>query len=101
MKFLRFSLEIIAAAFLWNSAASAQTGYPFQNETLRYSLNWPSGLSLGDATFTARKGSAGWTFDLSIDAAIPGSTIADKYHSGVTTQICSTELDRTISHGTH
>jgi hypothetical protein len=99
MKFLLFFFLIFTAAFLVNSAAFSQTGYPFQNETLRYSLNWPSGLSLGDATFTAHKSEAGWSFDVSIDAAIPGFPIADKYHSAVTPQICSTELDRTITHG--
>ena len=35
--------------------ATDLTGFPFQNETLRYNVNWPSGLSLGEAVFTAHK----------------------------------------------
>ena len=27
----------------------ALTGFPFTNETLHYTLSWPSGLSLGEA----------------------------------------------------
>lgn len=99
MKSLPPVVFIFAAAFLAGSTARAQTGYPFQNESLRYSLNWPSGLSLGDASFAANKTSSGWTFDVSVDLAIPGFPIADKYHSAVTPQICSTELDRNTSHG--
>ncbi len=45
-----------ALAILFLAAsAHAQTGFPFTGETLRYSINWPSGLSLGDATFSASK----------------------------------------------
>jgi hypothetical protein len=99
MSSLRFPILILAALCLTRAQTPALKGYPFQDETLRYSLNWPSGLSLGDATFTAHKGQAGWTFDVSVDAGIPGFTIADKYRSSVTPQICSTELDRTIAHG--
>ena len=99
MKSFPLPIVIFAAAFLLDPTAPAQTGYPFQNESLRYSLNWPSGLSLGDASFSAHKGTAGWTFDVSVDLAIPGFPVADKYHSAVTPQICSTELERTTSHG--
>jgi hypothetical protein len=99
MKSFRFPILIFAAALLLDTTAPAQTGYPFQDESLRYSLNWPSGLSLGDASLTSHKGSAGWTFDVSVDLAVPGFPIADKYHSVVTPQICSSELERTVTHG--
>jgi hypothetical protein len=98
MKSLPFPILIFAAAFLLDSTAAAQTGYPFQDESLRYSLNWPSGLSLGDASFSAHKGKSGWSFDVSVDLAVPGFPIADKYHSAVDPQICSSELERTVSH---
>jgi hypothetical protein len=81
------------------SAALAQTGFPFQNETLHYSVNWPSGLSLGDATLTAHHGDSGWGFDIHVDAGIPGFSIADRYHSSTTPELCSIELTRDISHG--
>ncbi len=79
--------------------AHAQSGFPFQSETLKYTLNWPSGLSLGDATMTATKSESGWTFNATVDAAVPGFTVADKYHSTTGTDLCSNELTRDITHG--
>jgi Protein of unknown function (DUF3108) len=81
------------------AAAPKLTGFPFQDESLRYSIKWPSGLSLGDVTFGAHHGGPGWTFDLAIDAGVPGFTISDRYHSAAAVALCSTELQRDISHG--
>jgi hypothetical protein len=61
------------------TAAPAQTGFPFQNESLHYTINYASGLSLGDANFSAHKTSAGWDFTVSIDASVTGFSIKDKY----------------------
>jgi hypothetical protein len=80
-------------------AAPKLTGFPFQNETLRYSIRWPSGLSLGDAVFTARHTESGWSFETTIDAAVPGFAIKDAYRSTATEELCSLELDRSFSHG--
>jgi hypothetical protein len=81
------------------AAAPKLTGFPFQDESLRYSIKWPSGLSLGDVTFTAHKGGPGWNFAMAIDAGVPGFSISDRYRSSATVQLCSTELQRDISHG--
>jgi hypothetical protein len=75
------------------------TGFPFQDETLRYSVKWPSGLSLGDAVFSARHTQSGWNFDTTIDVGVPGFAIRDAYRSTVTQEGCSLELDRSFSHG--
>jgi len=81
-------------------AADNLTGFPFQNETLRYNVNWPSGLSLGEAVVTAAKADGSWNFNLSLNVGIPGFPLADKYRSSATaTDLCSTELNREISHG--
>ncbi len=93
--FLRFAALLFAGA----APIAAQTGFPFQDESLRYSINWPSGLSLGDASFSARHTASGWNFEASLSAAVPGFAIADKYQSSVTPELCSLSLDRTISHG--
>ena len=98
MKQFRFPLSIFLAA-VFCVPALAQTGFPFQSETLRYNINWPSGLSLGEAVMSARKGEAGWSFDVSLDAAVPGFAIRDKYKSVTEGDLCSTQLDREISHG--
>jgi hypothetical protein len=80
-------------------AAPMQEGFPFTNEALHYSMNWQSGLSLGDASMTAQRGGGGWNFEVSINAGVPGFAIADKYTSTTDPGVCSQELDRTISHG--
>src|SRR5690242_4251984 len=91
----RISAVLIAMA----AAAAGQTGFPFQDESLHYTINWPSGLSLGDATFTAHHTAAGWDLSVSVDAGVPAFNIADRYLSSVTLpDLCSTELDRDISH---
>jgi hypothetical protein len=92
--FLCFAIAVVSLP-----AAFAQTGFPFQSETLHYTVNWPSGLSLGDATLTAHHGENGWGFEIRLDAGIPGFSIADKYHSSVAPDLCSLELTRDISHG--
>src|SRR5687767_15080369 len=99
MKQFRLPISIFSAAVLFAAPALAQTGFPFQNETLRYSINWPSGLSLGDAVMTAHKGEAGWSFDVTVDAGVPGFAIKDKYKSATEGDLCSMQLDRDISHG--
>lgn len=74
-------------------------------ETLHYSVNWPSGLSLGEATFasehsqTVEKGSDQWRFALDIDASVPGFAIRDNYSSSAVGDLCSVELDKSSTHG--
>lgn len=93
-----FSLTLAAALGL-AAAASAQTGFPFQDETLHYTVNSPGGLSLGDASLTAHKASSGWNFTIALDAGVPGFAIKDKYTSSMLAGYCTSELKREIVHG--
>src|SRR5579885_1796480 len=74
-------------------------------ESLHYAINWPSGLSLGEATLeathTGEKSSAQWTLWLSIDASIPGFAVRDDDKSTATAELCSIEFDKTFAHGQH
>jgi hypothetical protein len=80
---------------------------PLSAESLRYSINWPSGLSLGEATLRsdrireqgAEKGREQWDFDLSIDASVPGFVVRDHYHSQSSADFCSADLDKEYVHG--
>jgi hypothetical protein len=72
---------------------------PATAESLRYSINWASGLSLGEATLQADKGKEGWSFDVTMDASIPGFALRDNYHSAATLDLCSLELDKSFTHG--
>ena len=74
-------------------------------EILHYSINWPSGLSLGEATLRADRtgeGTAstpGWEFDLNLDASVPGFAIRDQYHSTANLDFCSLQLEKKTARG--
>jgi hypothetical protein len=82
---------------------------PASAETLHYTINWPSGLSLGEATLqsdrvrdsAAAKGVEHWHFTMDIDASVPGFTVRDKYESNASAELCSTWLDKSYTHGKH
>jgi hypothetical protein len=80
-------------------AESQLTGFPFTDESLTYSVNWPSGLGLGEVHVRARRDGPGWIFDLSVDAGIPGLQVKDTYTSHANGDFCSTEFTRDFSHG--
>ena len=90
---------IVLAACGCALAAGAQTGYPFQDETLHFSVNWPSGLSLGDASMSAHRSGSSWDLQMSLNAGVPGFQVADGFHSVVNGDGCSLEFDRNLSHG--
>jgi hypothetical protein len=89
----------ILASLILVPAASAQTGFPFQSESLHYTVNYSSGLSLGDANLSAHKTSTGWDFTVSIDASVTGFSIKDKFTASMAGTYCSTELERDTIHG--
>lgn len=71
-------------------------------ETLRYNINWPSGLSLGEATLTTDNvdaSAASRKFQLNLDASIPGFTVADEIVSMTKPDYCSLQLDSKLKHG--
>ncbi len=76
-----------------------------EGEQLRYSINWPSGLSLGEATLgTARVipddgGQALWTFSMQLEASVPGFLVKDEYRSVATEDLCSLEFLKDSTHG--
>ena len=72
---------------------------PISAESLRYSINWASGLSLGEATLRADKGKEAWDFEVTMDASIPGFALRDRYHSAATLDLCSLQLEKSFTHG--
>ena len=75
-------------------------------EVLHFSINWPSGLSLGEASLRADRTSegpgktAGWEFEMNLDASVPGFAIRDEYTSTANSDLCSLGLDKKTSRGT-
>jgi hypothetical protein len=82
-------------------AAAKLTGFPWQNETLHYTVSYQSGLSIGDVTFTASKSGSGWNFEVTASAGVPGFSISDKYRSSTAAapDLCSASLERETNHG--
>ncbi len=102
----RFLLVPAAAVLLTPTGAETQSSLPFEDEeTLHYTVSWPSGLSVGEAEMSAKlaKDTAGgpsrWSFEFTVEAAIPGFQVADTYRSSATPELCSLELEKTLSHG--
>lgn len=98
----QFSIPLCAA--LAALAAPIGTSAP-ESESLHYSVNWPSGLSLGEAQMSASTSQASadaeprlhLAFDL--DAGIPGFAVSDRYHSEASPDYCAVEFQRTATHG--
>jgi hypothetical protein len=89
----------LSFSFAAAPVAQTPTGFPFTDEDLNYSLNWPTGISLGEAHLHARHSGANWKFELTLDAGIPGFAVRDSYHSETVPDFCSTLFERTTSHG--
>ncbi|MBX9599484.1 MAG: DUF3108 domain-containing protein [Bryobacteraceae bacterium] len=69
-------------------------------EILRYTINWPSGLSLGESQLRSTPNAeGGWSFEFTIDAAIPGFKIADRFTSTATSDLCTALLEKEYAHG--
>jgi hypothetical protein len=78
---------------------------PLHAETLHYSVNWPSGLSLGEAdiSFSSPTGASGqetpWSFSANVDASLPGYALRDHYSAAATPGLCSLTLNKEFEHG--
>jgi hypothetical protein len=81
---------------------------PLPAESLRYTINWPSGLSLGEVSLrsdlirdpVADKGAGHWGFDADLDAGFPAFPVRDHIQSTATPGLCSVQLDKKLLHGT-
>lgn len=79
--------------------AIEKAAFPFGDENLNYSINYPSGLSLGQAHLHARRAAGRWEFELSLDAAVPGYSVSDHYRALATPQLCAVEFAKETAHG--
>ena len=93
------TVSVLFALVVCVPAATAPSGFPFTEETLNYSIVWPSGVSLGEAHLQATHSGADWAFNLTVDAAIPGYAISDRYFSSATAALCTNTFQRDTLHG--
>src|SRR5262245_8904166 len=84
-------LALLLAMPLWIHGASKPSDPPTvtpaksekapQGETLHFNVNWPSGLSLGEAHLSSAPSDGKWTYSFKIDAALPGFTLGEEVKS--------------------
>jgi hypothetical protein len=87
-------LALAAAGMMGQTAAEGD------EENLRYNVNWPSGLSLGEGSMRTRRLEDGSReYSLVLDAAIPGVPIRDEYTARATQAMCSVEFEKKSVHG--
>jgi len=70
-----------------------------ENEHLRYNINWPSGLNLGEAQLRTVPKQGNLDMEFSIDAGVPGFPVTDRYRSLATPAMCSVEFEKDLLHG--
>ena len=100
---VRITPSFLLSALVLVAAPIADSTLP--NETLRYSINWPSGLSLGEATLTASSsreanGPGRMHLQFDLDAGVPGFAVSDRFRSAASGSFCSEEFQKTTSQGT-
>ncbi len=69
------------------------------DETLSYSVNWPSGLSLGEARLQSKRAAGRRQYEFTLEAALPGFAVRDRYQSIAGEGGCSLELEKQFAHG--
>lgn len=94
---------MLLAAGQGRSAPPASIPGP-SGETQRYSINWPSGLSLGEAEIVGSRSNSNspsehLNFQLKVDASIPGFQVSDNFRSEASPAFCSDEFEKKILHG--
>jgi hypothetical protein len=84
------------------ACAAADAAGP-AGEDLTYSINWPTGLSLGEARLRTARAAANsgetWTTEFTIDAAVPGFQVQDRFRSVADAGFCSRRLEKKYVHG--
>jgi hypothetical protein len=106
MKYPFGILHWLVASLTTLALAAPPVGPPsFDNEQLRYNINWPSGLSLGEAALSASSSKPApdapqrLHLQFDIDAGVPGFSVSDRYRSETAGEFCSSEFARTTAHG--
>jgi hypothetical protein len=87
---------IRAAAFVLSLSALAAG---MREEQLRYQVNWPSGLGLGEAQLRAARDGSDWKLEFQIEASVPGFKVLDQYRSRTSEKLCAAEFEKEFEHG--
>lgn len=88
---------MLSLVFALASVLSA--GVPADGENLQYTINWPSGLSLGEARLKVAKAQDNWTFEFQFEASLPGFVVSDTFSSQTDAAACSVSFLKDLQHG--
>lgn len=100
---LKIISPFVMSAFVLFAAPVAESTLP--NESLHYTVNWPSGVSLGEASLAASSSAANGQseprmhFQFDLDAGVPGFAVNDRFRSTASANFCSTEFQKNTSQG--
>lgn len=75
------------------------SGAKAKGEALHFTVNWPSGLSLGEAALSSSPGDSSLSFSFQMDASIPGFAVSESAKSRATPEYCSVELQKQGTRG--
>jgi hypothetical protein len=89
----------ITASFLLLALLTVAAESTLPNENLRYSVNWPTGVSLGEAQLSASSSPQHMHFQFNLDAGAPAFTVSDRFNSDASGNFCSSQFDKSTSHG--
>ena len=97
---MRHAILVLAALLSGGPALVAQPAPAQDGESLAYSVNWPSGLPVGEARLESKKTSSDhWELLFMLGASIPGFEVVDRYRSLATASLCSVEFEKNSIHG--
>jgi hypothetical protein len=102
---MKLLLTCLAAAATLGAAGQTKPAgqAPPADEQLLYSINWPTGLSLGEAKLTTQKKSTDegerWITEFALDASVPGFPVIEHARSSADGEFCSLELEKQYTHG--
>ncbi len=94
--------KIAAAAKM---PAAPKSELRLSSEVLNYTINWPTGLSLGEARLrTTRRTTADGPrveTDFHLDASVPGFPVLEDHRSVADGEFCSIDFTKQYTHGKH
>jgi hypothetical protein len=96
---MKYSTSKVIALSLFLALGAVAADSPLPNESLRYSVNWPTGVSLGEAQLSASSSPEHMHFQFNLDAGAPAFTVSDRFNSDASGSFCSSQFDKAISHG--
>jgi hypothetical protein len=90
---------LVSAAYSQSHSAAPDKAKPPSSETLRYNVNWPSGLSLGEGQLSATTEDGERSYAFSMEAAVPGFVLREAAKATASKDFCSVELEKNATRG--